>query len=287
MEAESFYLLRERTDNKEAGWDPMVDEANDGSSSGSAVADQLDQQAAQDACLFEEHGQIELTTFLVANPMRDEAGGLFEQVQERTQHCSLLEGCRGNLLHEEAGDQLSQQFELDGVEPACVDNHVENDGPNRGLLEPSNVPNDGKSGEEHGPSVGDDRVVTDSGIVSDSQLPFTRKIAKPVLGTPPAKPTADKEPVSTQLDSKRKSKRLACKPKSDLTIEQQATALLMKKCGILSESERKRAATIEEFTEQFIGHMENDMVTGYRDLFGLPKEGGADPLGAIAIHAEV
>ena len=35
-----------------------------------------------------------------------------------------------------------------------------------------------------------------------------------------------------------------------------------------------------------MGPLEEGTVTGYRDLFGLPDEEGADSFGAIAIHAE-
>lgn len=83
-------------------------------------------------------------------------------------------------------------------------------------------------------------------------------------------------------DSKRRSGRLANKPKSNLTMEQQATQLLMKKCGTL-EGEQ---AGIEEFAHEFIAPIQNVTVKGYRGLFGLPEAGEADILHEVAVEAD-
>ena len=87
-------------------------------------------------------------------------------------------------------------------------------------------------------------------------------------------------------DSKRRSKRLAGRPKTDLTIELQATALLMKKCGILPEDKLPDQGVEEEFRNQFVEPLVDGTVTNYREAFGLPTGEGADSFSAIVIHAE-
>lgn len=88
---------------------------------------------------------------------------------------------------------------------------------------------------------------------------------------------------STQKERRRT--RLASKPKSALNMEQQATTLLMKKCGLLQEKEALNQAKEEEFRAKFVQPMEDNMVTNYRDTFGLQVVEGTDCLGAMAIHA--
>jgi hypothetical protein len=60
----------------------------------------------------------------------------------------------------------------------------------------------------------------------------------------------------------------------------------MKKCGTLEEPNEKHVMTVKKLTEKFVGPLEEGTVTGYRDLFGLLDEEGADSFGTIAIHAE-
>ena len=126
-------------------------------------------------------------------------------------------------------------------------------------------------------------------LVQCGNLPYTKKIASAVLATPVVKRDADDSQLQTTQptrESKRRSTRLANKPKSDLTLEQQATILLMKKCGTFEGQNDKEPPTVEKITDQFVGPLKEDTVSEYRVLFGLPEEGDADSYGAIAIHAE-
>ena len=69
-------------------------------------------------------------------------------------------------------------------------------------------------------------------------------------------------------------------------MEQQATALLMKKCGIFEGQNSNEAPSVQKLSEQFMGTLREDTFTEYREMFGLPAEDGTDYLGAIAIHAD-
>jgi hypothetical protein len=69
-------------------------------------------------------------------------------------------------------------------------------------------------------------------------------------------------------------------------MEQQATALLMKKCGLLEEKEVMEPAKEEKFRTQFVAPMQDDSATNYRDMFGLQIVEGTDSLSAIGIHAD-
>ena len=119
-----------------------------------------------------------------------------------------------------------------------------------------------------------------------TNLPYTKKLRRPILSTPPAKKALEINPVSAQQDTKRRSRRLANKPKSDLTMEVQATALLMKKCGATEGGQHQHTTMVEEFTETFVEPLVDDTVSGYREMFGLQNDEGADPFGTIAIHAD-
>ena len=70
-------------------------------------------------------------------------------------------------------------------------------------------------------------------LQDSTNLPYTRKLARSLLNTPLPKKASVESAASAQQDTKRRSTRLANKLKSDLTVEQQATALLMKKCGMM------------------------------------------------------
>lgn len=87
-------------------------------------------------------------------------------------------------------------------------------------------------------------------------------------------------------ESKRRSTRLANRPKSDLNMEQLATALLMKKCGILEEDKQPDQQTEERFRSQFVAPLIPEKVGSYREAFGLSEAGGVDCLGVLSIHAD-
>ncbi|RLN38860.1 hypothetical protein C2845_PM01G27360 [Panicum miliaceum] len=277
---EPFCLSGERIDNE-------VEEASDGDILSSSGMARLVQETVQDLCaaLAVQHGQHGLDNFLEADPMREEAVGGFDQIETTpvdtgSQDDRSDDPCLSGPDGEGAdGPQLVQEY---------VQGPQEIAGPEE--VNPENIVVGGLS------SMG--RVATELSVhdMQKSQaqedgehaaaLPFTKKLAKPILDTPPAKKVCSDKQVSAPQDSKRRSTRLANKPKSDLTAEQQATALLMKKCGALGETSKQGSATVEEFTKQFVGPLQDDTVSGCRELFGLPDEEGADPLSAIAIHAE-
>lgn len=78
---------------------------------------------------------------------------------------------------------------------------------------------------------------------------------------------------------------MANKPKTDLTMEQQATTILMKKCGII-EGSQPTAADEGKFRERFVDPMKDEAVDNIREYLGM-QEGGSDTFSAVAIHADV
>lgn len=122
--------------------------------------------------------------------------------------------------------------------------------------------------------------------MAEGKLFYTKKVVKPILGTPASKNAGPASEISNQKDSKRRSTRIASKPKSDLTMEQQATALLMRKCGVLAEGATPDKATEAAFQTRFVEPMVTDTISSYRETFGLPEEGGVDALAALVINAE-
>ena len=116
-----------------------------------------------------------------------------------------------------------------------------------------------------------------------------KSIPTPLLLTPEAAPRrtsiASKE-AQTDLKSQRKSRRLANRPKSNLTMEEQATMLLMKKCGTLAEVGTVSKEDQAKFREEFVEPLKTVSVSGYRDMFGLSVVDGSNPLSALAVEAE-
>lgn len=85
--------------------------------------------------------------------------------------------------------------------------------------------------------------------------------------------------------AERRSKRLASKPPSNLSLEEQATALLIRKCGISGPSTMPSAAEPNRFHTRFVEHMEGEVVQGIREVFGLPEDGVANSLSPLLIDA--
>ncbi|RLN33559.1 hypothetical protein C2845_PM03G14920 [Panicum miliaceum] len=139
---------------------------------------------------------------------------------------------------------------------------------------------------------------TDPGQVSKGVARFAVSIKKPVLQTPSLKtesasarkaaqrPSAVEKMTSSEQKAERRSKRLANKPPSNLSIEEQATAFLIRRCGISGPSKMPSAAEQSRFRTQFVEHMEGEVVHGMRDVFGLPEDGVADSLSPLLIDAE-
>jgi len=75
----------------------------------------------------------------------------------------------------------------------------------------------------------------------------------------------------------RKSLRLANKAKTNLTMEEQATQLLMKKCGVLEPDQVAEEKHHGKFRAQFVDPLQIDTVGGMREMFGLNSEGVDGP----------
>ena len=66
----------------------------------------------------------------------------------------------------------------------------------------------------------------------------------------------------------------------------QATALLIKKSGIVCASKKPSEQDKHRFHSKFVDNLEGEMVTGMRDMFGLPEGGAMDILAPLIIDAE-
>jgi hypothetical protein len=129
-------------------------------------------------------------------------------------------------------------------------------------------------------------------VVHKELAPFTKQLQKAILTSPatvkPARKPKGKENLGSNTkemtDSKRRSVRLANKPKSNLTMEEQATQLLMKKSGTLEAD--CDGGTIDKFAHQFTEPMKNVDVKDYRVLFDFPEVGETDPLHEEVLEAE-
>lgn len=138
-------------------------------------------------------------------------------------------------------------------------------------------------------------IVTEQ--VTKTLARFAVPVKKSVLQTPPlkTKPASVKKPanrppleekqVASEVKSERRSSRLANKPSSGLSVEEQATALLIKKCGITVSSKSPSVAEQNKFHTTFVGPMEDSVVGGMREAFGLPEGGAEDSLSPLLIDA--
>ncbi|OEL21879.1 hypothetical protein BAE44_0017102 [Dichanthelium oligosanthes] len=124
--------------------------------------------------------------------------------------------------------------------------------------------------------------------------PLTKPIPKAILSTPTLQKTTrkvrGKENTETnkngETEKKRKSDRIANRPKSDLTMEEQATQLLMKKCGTLEIGKKAQEEDHDNFREQFAEPLKGDAVFGFRDMFGLTDLPAGEALSALALEAD-
>ncbi|WVZ95314.1 hypothetical protein U9M48_041096 [Paspalum notatum var. saurae] len=107
-----------------------------------------------------------------------------------------------------------------------------------------------------------------------------------VLPTPPAKPSKCSRVSNKNAKPTRSSARLASKPKTNLTMEEQATALLMKRSGIISEQAIPDEQDHSSFRALFVNHLNGETVDSYRDLFSLGED-GSDPLAPLAAFSSL
>ena len=121
---------------------------------------------------------------------------------------------------------------------------------------------------------------------------FAASLRKPIPGAvlkiPVTKRTTASEEIveSVEVQTKRKSIHIANWPKTGLTMEEQATQLLMKKCSLLEADVVPVEKAKGMFCEKFVDRMEPGFVTGLRDMFGISREDGSNPLQALAVEAE-
>jgi len=139
--------------------------------------------------------------------------------------------------------------------------------------------------EVHGRISGNDATIKALNTFAAS---LKKPIPGAVLTTPVTKRTPASEEIveSVEVQTKRKSTRIANRPKTRLTVEEQATQLLMKKCGLLEADVVPVEKAKGMFCEKFVDHMEPGFVTGLRDMFGISREDGSNPLQALAVEAE-
>ena len=71
-----------------------------------------------------------------------------------------------------------------------------------------------------------------------------------------------------------------------MTVQEHATALLMKKCTFLEKTQKPDNQGKTFFYSSFADLMPQKDVTQYRTLFNLEEIDGADILSAIALHAD-
>jgi len=68
-------------------------------------------------------------------------------------------------------------------------------------------------------------------------------------------------------------------------MEEQATALLIKRSGVLFSGNTPNHVVQDEFMGQFTEPLKNTAMGGFKELFGIPDEAnGADSLAPLAIE---
>jgi len=113
---------------------------------------------------------------------------------------------------------------------------------------------------------------------------YMKPISDPLLSTPVKMSTS--KTASTNKTAKedgtvaksRKSTRLANRATSEMTMEEQATALLMKKCNFLEKKQKPDEQAKEVFCNTFITPLPQSEVTEYRTLFNLEDGNGLTAL---------
>jgi hypothetical protein len=112
--------------------------------------------------------------------------------------------------------------------------------------------------------------------------PLLLPIDAPILPTPQ---TRKRGKERCRQEPTRQSARIASKPKTNLTMEEQATALLIKRSGVLFSGNTPNHVVQDEFMGQFTEPLKNTAMGGFKELFGIPDEAnGADSLAPLAIE---
>ncbi|CAL5085028.1 unnamed protein product [Urochloa decumbens] len=119
---------------------------------------------------------------------------------------------------------------------------------------------------------------------------FAVPLKKALLCTPTMRPkiiSTKKTSTESTIDNVGPTRRLKNVSTAALgqSIDDQATAFLLKASGDAAEDGEVTELAKENFGNRFVDSLQEAMVDDMRKAFGLP-EGGADRLGAIAINAE-
>lgn len=104
------------------------------------------------------------------------------------------------------------------------------------------------------------------------KLLFVKPVPRPLMEI--AAPNTKLQDAVTQsrktaTPASRKSARIASRGANTQTIEEQATALLMKKSGFLQQGKTPDPKTSEKFRDQFVVPLEQQVVGELREAFGL------------------
>jgi hypothetical protein len=110
-----------------------------------------------------------------------------------------------------------------------------------------------------------------------------------VLPTPLPPVNKTKRASTAKKMATRSSARIAGNPKSNLTMEEQATALLMKRSGTIPDHAEPNEQDHARFRAQFVDHLNVEAAAGYQSLFSLGEEDSidSDPLAPLAVLGTV
>jgi len=176
-------------------------------------------------------------------------------------------------------------LELDGL--AGTQDAVE---PGLAATEESNETNQNCQMEEV--HEGDTELVQARSRGTGSRPLYTKMLNAPLLTTPSKcnggggdrlGDASNKKEAA--LQASRKSTRLANRPATTMTIEEQGTALLMTKTAFLANAQPSGTWGATEIGNKFAEPLPDEEVTEYRDIFGLSMGEGTDALCAVAVIA--
>ncbi|CAL5095429.1 unnamed protein product [Urochloa decumbens] len=116
---------------------------------------------------------------------------------------------------------------------------------------------------------------------------FAVPLKRALLCTPAHKPkTLQAKKKASQGDNYAECSVRKSKMESAGSLDDRATALLIKTSGIIEDNEQLTEAACETFRNQFVMPMQNDLLLNMRDTFGLPDSGGVDALSPLICEAD-
>ncbi|KAG2635962.1 hypothetical protein PVAP13_2NG370400 [Panicum virgatum] len=316
-QADLAFLIGERCDNHATAWDPMLWEVSGqhawahkkGGVEGRKKKQEVlhDLSAVLDAhCISHSWGSACIESSVPLPDLMQEEALCWASMGVPVSACHATASLEGVLVSQGGCE-----------DPESVDVSLPDDGPNRDTVH-SSVPGpqpmfqaelvtDAKTLL---PDVvqlcdiaGDLGIKTSEALISsldvgNGMARFVVPIMEPVLLTPVCKSNFasameksaeaewDHAKATSAVLPQRRSKRLASKPPTNLTLEEQATALLIKKSGIVCAFKKPSEQDKHRFHSKFVDNLEGEMVTGMRDMFGLPEGGAMDILAPLIIDAE-